>query len=142
MPTLLSPRSRSPIALIQVTPDPVAVQLGPIPVHRYGVCYGIGFAAAYLIMTREARRRGLTAQVVEKGIVVVGVAGFSAAGSTTSSTSGTGTPAIRWRSCCRRTRVWASSAGSSPGRSPCSSSCASGERTSGAGRTSSPRARS
>jgi phosphatidylglycerol---prolipoprotein diacylglyceryl transferase len=62
------------LALIAVTPDPIAFQLGPIPVYWYGVCYAIGLAAAYLVITREARRRGLNARLVDNGIIIVGIA--------------------------------------------------------------------
>ena len=46
----------SVLAGIAVTPDPVAFQLGPIPVFWYGVCYAVGLALAYIVITREARR--------------------------------------------------------------------------------------
>jgi len=39
MPVLLSPFLLPIIALITVAPDPVAFNLGPIPVYWYGVCY-------------------------------------------------------------------------------------------------------
>ena len=58
MPTLLVPFLLPVIALISVTPDPVAIHLGPIPILWYGVCYAIGLAATYVVITREARRRG------------------------------------------------------------------------------------
>ncbi len=35
----------SVLALIAVTPDPIAIHLGPVPVFWYGVCYAIGLAA-------------------------------------------------------------------------------------------------
>jgi phosphatidylglycerol:prolipoprotein diacylglycerol transferase len=74
MPVLLSPFLLPLVALINITPDPVAIQLGPIPVLWYGVCYALGLAATYWVITREARRRGLNAQRVDTGIVVVAVA--------------------------------------------------------------------
>ena len=64
------------IALIPFTPDPVAVRLGPVPVHWYGIGYAVGLVGAYLVMTREARRRGLDPQVVDRAMVVVTVAGL------------------------------------------------------------------
>jgi phosphatidylglycerol:prolipoprotein diacylglycerol transferase len=64
----------SVLAAITVTPDPIAIQLGPIPVYWYGVCYAVGLALAYLVITREARRRGLDARLVDNGIIIVGVA--------------------------------------------------------------------
>src|SRR5215211_3973867 len=64
----------SVLAAITVTPDPVAFQLGPIPVFWYGVCYAVGLALAYVVITREARRRGLDARLVDNGIIIVAVA--------------------------------------------------------------------
>jgi len=61
------------LALIAITPDPIAFQIGPIPVFWYGVCYAVGLAASYVVITREARRRGLNARLVDNGIIVVGV---------------------------------------------------------------------
>ncbi|HKF85680.1 MAG TPA: prolipoprotein diacylglyceryl transferase, partial [Candidatus Limnocylindrales bacterium] len=63
----------SVLAAITVTPDPVAFQLGPIPVFWYGVCYAVGLALAYVVITREARRRGLDARLVDNGIIIVAV---------------------------------------------------------------------
>jgi phosphatidylglycerol---prolipoprotein diacylglyceryl transferase len=62
------------LALISVTPDPIAFQLGPVPVYWYGVCYAVGLAATYVVITREARRRGLDARIVDNGIIIVGIA--------------------------------------------------------------------
>ena len=62
------------LAAITWTPDPVAFQLGPIPVYWYGVAYAVGLALAYLVITREARRRGLDARIVDNGIIIVGIA--------------------------------------------------------------------
>ena len=44
--------------MIDFTPDPIAIQLGPLPVYWYGICYALGLLAAYQVMVREARRRG------------------------------------------------------------------------------------
>jgi phosphatidylglycerol---prolipoprotein diacylglyceryl transferase len=74
MPVLLSPILLPIIALIYVLPDPIAFNLGPVPVYWYGVCYAVGLAATYVVITREARRRGLDARLVDNGIIIVGVA--------------------------------------------------------------------
>lgn len=74
MPVLLSPFLLPLVALINITPDPVALQLGPFPLLWYGICYAVGLAATYTVVTREARRRGLDAQLVDTGIIVVAVA--------------------------------------------------------------------
>jgi phosphatidylglycerol---prolipoprotein diacylglyceryl transferase len=62
------------LALIAVTPDPIAFQLGPFPVFWYGIAYAAGLAATYAVITREARRRGLDAGLVDNGIIIVAVA--------------------------------------------------------------------
>ena len=64
------------IALIPLTPDPVAFWLGSFAVRWYGLGYAVGLAAAYVVMTREARRRGLDPRVVDNGILVVTLAGL------------------------------------------------------------------
>jgi phosphatidylglycerol---prolipoprotein diacylglyceryl transferase len=62
------------IALIAVTPDPIAFHLGPVPVFWYGVCYALGLAASYAVITHEARRRGLNYRLVDNGIIIVAAA--------------------------------------------------------------------
>ncbi len=76
MPTPMFPVAAlvSALALISITPDPIAIHLGPIPVFWYGVCYAIGLAATYVVITREAARRGLDARLVDNGIIVVAAA--------------------------------------------------------------------
>ena len=41
--------------LFDIPPDPVALQLGPITIGWYGLCYAIGLAAAYVVLIRLAR---------------------------------------------------------------------------------------
>ncbi len=62
---------------IPLTPDPVAFHLGPLPVQWYGLCYLVGLAAAYAVMVHEARRRGLDPGIVDRGLVVVTIAGLA-----------------------------------------------------------------
>ncbi len=64
----------SVLAVINITPEPIAIHLGPLPVFWYGICYAIGIAVTYVVVTREARRRGLDARLVDNGIIVVAVA--------------------------------------------------------------------
>lgn len=73
MPTLLLPV----LAMIAITPDPVAIHLGPVPVYWYGVCYAIGLAATYSVITREAHRRGLNARLVDNGIIIIAAAALA-----------------------------------------------------------------
>jgi phosphatidylglycerol---prolipoprotein diacylglyceryl transferase len=56
------------------TPDPIAVQIGPIAVHWYGIAYAVGLAGVYLLVTRLAARRGLDPNLVGNGMIVVAVA--------------------------------------------------------------------
>jgi phosphatidylglycerol:prolipoprotein diacylglycerol transferase len=60
--------------VINVTPDPIAVQIGPIPVYWYGVAYALGLVVAYLVMAREAERKGQSVDVLSTGIILVAVA--------------------------------------------------------------------
>ena len=62
------------LALIAIIPDPIAFHLGPIPVAWYGICYAVGLTLAYIVITREARRRGLNARLVDNGIIIVAAA--------------------------------------------------------------------
>ncbi|WP_062109190.1 prolipoprotein diacylglyceryl transferase [Bacillus niameyensis] len=39
--------------------NPIAIKLGPIPIHWYGVIIGAGIAIALILATRESNRRGL-----------------------------------------------------------------------------------
>ncbi len=67
----------SVFALIAVTPEPIAIHIGPLPVFWYGICYAVGLATAYWVITREARRRGLDARLVDNGIIVVAAAALA-----------------------------------------------------------------
>jgi phosphatidylglycerol---prolipoprotein diacylglyceryl transferase len=60
--------------MIDFTPDPVALQLGPFTVFWYGIGYALGLAVAYLVMSREARRRGHDVELLANGLIVVAVA--------------------------------------------------------------------
>ena len=41
--------------MLDFMPNPVAIQLGPLPVYWYGIGYALGLAAAYLVMIRLGR---------------------------------------------------------------------------------------
>lgn len=46
--------------MLQYPPiNPVALQLGPVKIHWYGVMYGLGFFLTYLIVRSQTRRRQL-----------------------------------------------------------------------------------
>jgi phosphatidylglycerol:prolipoprotein diacylglycerol transferase len=59
--------------VIDLIPDPIAFTIGPLVVHWYGIAYAIGLAAAYLVITREARWRRLDAGLLANGMIVVAV---------------------------------------------------------------------
>jgi phosphatidylglycerol:prolipoprotein diacylglycerol transferase len=60
--------------VIDLTPAPIALQLGPLPIYWYGICYALGLLAAYQVMVYEARRRGLDSEIIINGLIVVAVA--------------------------------------------------------------------
>jgi phosphatidylglycerol:prolipoprotein diacylglycerol transferase len=60
--------------MLDFTPDPIAIQLGPIPVYWYGIGYAVGLAAAYLVMVRLARRAGEDAEILANAMIVVAIA--------------------------------------------------------------------
>ena len=63
--------------MIDWTPDPVALQLGPISLYWYGICYAIGLAGAYWVMVRMARRFHQNAAIIGNGLIVVAVAALA-----------------------------------------------------------------
>ncbi len=60
--------------MIDWTPDPIAISIGPVTIYWYGVMYAIGLAAAFVVIEREARRRGLDTGLVVNGMIIVAVA--------------------------------------------------------------------
>ena len=60
--------------MFDFTPDPIAIQLGPIPVYWYGIGYALGLAAAYLVIVSLARRAGEDPELVGNGMIIVAVA--------------------------------------------------------------------
>ena len=60
--------------MIDFTPDPVAIQIGPIPIYWYGIGYALGLAAVVYVVTKEARRLRLDVGIVPNGLLVVAVA--------------------------------------------------------------------
>ena len=59
--------------MIDITPDPVALTIGPLVVHWYGVAYAVGLAAAFFVISHEARFRGLDAGLLANGMIVVAI---------------------------------------------------------------------
>jgi len=60
--------------MINLTPDPIALQLGPVPIYWYGVAYAVGLAMAYLVLVRQARRFGQDPELIGNGIIVIALA--------------------------------------------------------------------
>ena len=60
--------------MIDITPTPIALQLGPLPVYWYGICYAVGLLVAYQVMIREARRHGLDPELIINGLIIVAMA--------------------------------------------------------------------
>jgi phosphatidylglycerol:prolipoprotein diacylglycerol transferase len=60
--------------MLDFTPNPIAIQLGPIPVYWYGIGYALGLAVAYQVLVRLARRAGENADIVGNGMIIVAVA--------------------------------------------------------------------
>jgi phosphatidylglycerol---prolipoprotein diacylglyceryl transferase len=60
--------------VIDLTPSPIAFSIGPLVVHWYGIAYALGLAAAYVVISREARWRGLDVGLLPNGMIVVAVA--------------------------------------------------------------------
>jgi phosphatidylglycerol---prolipoprotein diacylglyceryl transferase len=60
--------------VIDLTPSPIAFSIGPLAVHWYGIAYAFGLAAAYLVISREARWRGLNVGLLPNGMIVVAIA--------------------------------------------------------------------
>jgi phosphatidylglycerol:prolipoprotein diacylglycerol transferase len=59
---------------MDLTPSPILVQIGPLPLYWYGVCYALGLFAAYQVVVSEARRHYLDASLVANGIIIVAAA--------------------------------------------------------------------
>jgi phosphatidylglycerol---prolipoprotein diacylglyceryl transferase len=60
--------------MLDLTPNPIALQLGPLPVYWYGIGYAIGLAAAYQVLLRLARWAGENAKLVGNGMIIVAIA--------------------------------------------------------------------
>jgi phosphatidylglycerol:prolipoprotein diacylglycerol transferase len=63
--------------MIDWTPSPVAIQIGPLPLYWYGIAYAIGLASAYWIMVRQARRFGENPALIGNGLIIVAIAALA-----------------------------------------------------------------
>jgi phosphatidylglycerol:prolipoprotein diacylglycerol transferase len=60
--------------MLDFIPDPIAFQIGPLPVYWYGIGYAVGLAAAYQVLVKLARRAGEDPEVVGNGMIIVAIA--------------------------------------------------------------------
>jgi len=60
--------------MIDWTPDPILVSLGPLHVYWYGVMYALGLAAVFWVVNREVVRRGLDQRLLVNGLILVAAA--------------------------------------------------------------------
>jgi len=60
--------------VIDFTPSSIALELGPLAIHWYGIAYALGLAGAFIVIEREARRRGEDTRYLTSGMIVVAVA--------------------------------------------------------------------
>jgi phosphatidylglycerol---prolipoprotein diacylglyceryl transferase len=60
--------------MLDLSPDPVAIQIGPFPIYWYGIGYAVGLALAYLLLVRLAKRAGENDDLVGNGIIIVAIA--------------------------------------------------------------------
>jgi phosphatidylglycerol:prolipoprotein diacylglycerol transferase len=60
--------------MINFTPDPVAIQIGPLPVYWYGIAYAVGLAVSYLVLVRQARRFGQDPEIIGNALIVIAIA--------------------------------------------------------------------
>ncbi|HEX7496018.1 MAG TPA: prolipoprotein diacylglyceryl transferase [Candidatus Limnocylindrales bacterium] len=60
--------------MIDFTPNPIALALGPIEIRWYGIGYVAAIVAGTWLATREARRRGERTDVILDGVVFLAIA--------------------------------------------------------------------
>jgi phosphatidylglycerol:prolipoprotein diacylglycerol transferase len=63
--------------MIDWTPSAVALQLGPLSLYWYGICYAIGLAGAYYVMTHMARRFRQNPNILGNGLIIVAIAALA-----------------------------------------------------------------
>jgi len=63
--------------MIAFTPDSVLFSVGPITVYWYGVMYAVGLVAVWLVLSWEARRRGLDTGLLANGMIIVAIAALA-----------------------------------------------------------------
>ena len=61
-------------AMINFTPEPIAIHLGPIPVYWYGIAYAIGLLVAYLVLVRQARQFRQDPELIGNALIIIAIA--------------------------------------------------------------------
>ena len=60
--------------MLDFTPPSIAIQLGPIPIYFYGICYALGLILAYFVIRSGVRARGLDEELFANGMIIVAIA--------------------------------------------------------------------
>ncbi len=60
--------------MLDFTPNPIAFQIGPLPVYWYGIGYAVGLALVYVLLVRLAKRAGEDPELVGNGMIVIAIA--------------------------------------------------------------------
>ena len=60
--------------MIDLTPSPIAFSIGTFSIHWYGIAYAVGLAVVYLVISHEARWRGLDVRLLPNAMIVVAIA--------------------------------------------------------------------
>ena len=60
--------------MINFTPEPIAIHLGPIPVYWYGIAYAIGLLVAYLVLVRQARQFRQDPELIGNALIIIAIA--------------------------------------------------------------------
>jgi phosphatidylglycerol:prolipoprotein diacylglycerol transferase len=60
--------------MLDITPPSIALQIGPVSVFWYGICYALGLALAGWVINREAKWRRLATEYLPNGIIIVAIA--------------------------------------------------------------------
>jgi phosphatidylglycerol:prolipoprotein diacylglycerol transferase len=60
--------------VFDTVPSAIAFTIGPLSIGWYGIGYAVGLAAAYLLLSRLARRAGEDAELLGNGMIIVVVA--------------------------------------------------------------------
>ena len=60
--------------MINITPDPILVHLGPLAIGWYGIAYAVGLIVSYRVLVGQARRFGQDPEIVANGMIVIAVA--------------------------------------------------------------------